>query len=436
MIALFYEVRGTGMLTDAYGNSLNTNSVAARDAYDLGVRKFLGAETGVAAAFEWAIEADEGFALAHIGLAREMQLRSLPDQVKSSLVRARDLTDGLDARERSHIHVAGLLLEGKSAAARTAVYEHVEAWPADVMVAQMCTSVFGLIGFSGLPGREAEQLAYTMRLEPHYGDNWWYRAQLAFAQLEVGQFSAAETNIEAALANNPDSAHSAHIRAHLYYENLQDAEGLRYLSDWWQSYSPEGTLHNHVSWHVGLWALEAGDIDRMWQVLDSQIAPGVSQGPPLNVLTDAAALLFRAELIGVAVPTVRWRKISDYALARFPKTGLAFADVHAAIAHARGGNSEALEAIIVNARGPAGDLTRTIATGFKAMEDGDWAEAAEYFEDAVRDHARVGGSKAQRDLIDFSLAACLARDGRQQEARTVLKITRPRALDKQLVAGL
>ena len=424
------------MLTDAYGNLLSTQSVEARDAYDLGVRRFLGAEPGVAAAFYTALDADDGFALAHIGVAREMQMRGRSDQTKASLNCARELTGGLSARERSHVNASGLLLEGKSAAARAAVYEHVEEWPADVMVAQMCTSVFGLIGLSGLPGREAEQLAYTMRLEPHYGENWWYRAQLAFAQLEVGQLAPAEENVEAALAANPDSAHSAHIRSHIYYENLQDEDGLRYISDWWKNYDQEATFYNHLSWHVGLWSLETGDIDRMWQILDCDIAPEASHGPPLNVMTDTAALLFRAELMGVDVPVERWRKISEYALARFPKPGLAFADVHAAIAHARSANRNALDTIIENASGPAGDLTRIIATGYREMEDKNWSRAAEFFEDAIRDHARIGGSNAQRDLIDFSLAACLVRDGRRQEARTVLRITRPRALANELVTGL
>lgn len=424
------------MLTDAYGNMLGTRSSRACAAYDLGVHRFLGAEPGVADAFEAAIDADEGLALAHIGVAREMQLRGRPDRAKASLGRARRLAEGLSARERSHIHASGLLLEGKSAAARAAVFDHVREWPKDVMVAQMCTSVFGLIGFSGLPGREAEQLAYVMGLAPHYGDDWWCRAQMAFAQLEVGQLAAAETNVEAALAANPDSAHSAHVRAHLYYEKQEDEAGLSYLSDWWANYDPKGTLHNHISWHVGLWSLEAGDLDRMWQILDADIAPGVSQGPPLNVLTDAAALLFRAELAGVNVPDARWKAISAYALAEFPKPGLAFADVHAAIAHARSGNSDALDAIIEQARGPAGDLTRTIATGYKAMEDRNWARAADCFAEAMRDHARIGGSNAQRDLVDFSLAACLVHDGRRQEARTVLSITRPRALARELVAGL
>ena len=33
-----------------------------------------------------------------------------------------------------------------------------------MLIAQMCTSVFGLIGFSGLPGREAEQLSFISNL--------------------------------------------------------------------------------------------------------------------------------------------------------------------------------------------------------------------------------------------------------------------------------
>ncbi len=178
------------------------------------------------------------------------------------------------------------------------------------MIAQMCTSVFGLIGFSGLPGREAEQLAFNRRLAPHYGDNWWCLAQLAFAQLEVGQLDEAEANIEAALKANPDSAHSAHIRAHLYYEERQDQEGLRYLAQWWKNYSPEGMLHNHVSWHIGLWSLESGDLDQMWQVLDNDISLENSNGPPLNGLSDMAALLYRAELSGVDVPVERWQNLS------------------------------------------------------------------------------------------------------------------------------
>ena len=424
------------MLDDAFGNPVGTLSVEARDAYDLGVRRFLGAELGVSDAFKIAINADEGFALAYIGLARNMQLLSQPDGVKANLTTARNLAQGLSARERSHIEVSALLLEGNAPAARAAVYEHVKEWPTDVMIAQMCTSVFGLIGFSGLPGREAEQLAFITTLMPHYGNNWWYRTQLAFAQLEVGQLDAAGVNIDVAMNANPRSAHTAHIRAHLYYENMEDKEGLSYLSNWCKTYDPSATLYNHIYWHIGLWSLETGDIDRMWQVLDINISPEKSQGPPLNVLTDAASLLFRAELAGLKVPVERWNKLSVYALSKFPNPGLGFADLHAAISHSRSGNRNALDVIIDSDNGAVSDLTKTLATGYREMEDGNWAMAAKQFCHAMRDHARIGGSKAQRDLIDYSLASCLVRDGRQQEARTLLSITRPHAVTKEIVAGL
>ncbi len=57
-----------------------------------------------------------------------------------------------------------LILSGAAQKARAAVYKHVSEWPKDAMIAQMNTSVFGLIGFSGKVGREADLLEYTEKL--------------------------------------------------------------------------------------------------------------------------------------------------------------------------------------------------------------------------------------------------------------------------------
>ena len=60
---------------------------------------------------------------------------------------------------RNHIfRVVNLFFQGKAQKARAAVYKHVSEWPRDAMIAQMNTSVFGLIGFSGKVGREADLL--------------------------------------------------------------------------------------------------------------------------------------------------------------------------------------------------------------------------------------------------------------------------------------
>ena len=144
--------------------------------------------------------------------------------------------------------------------------------PRDVMIAQTCMGVFGMIGFSGRRGREAEQLAFTSTLLPHLGEDWWYQSQHAFALLEVGRTAEAEPFIEKSLAAAPRSGNGAHIRAHLYYENGEAEAGFRYIDEWRKGYSKHGLLHCHVSWHIALWAMELGDTARMWDVIDADIA--------------------------------------------------------------------------------------------------------------------------------------------------------------------
>ncbi len=41
-------------------------------------------------------------------------------------------------------------------------------------------------------------------------------------------------------------------------------------------------------------------------------------------------------------------------------------------------------------------------------------------------HERLGGSRAQRDLIELALVDCLSRQGKSDEAKRLLPIRRPR----------
>ena len=62
------------MLKDRYGNDISTSSAAARDAYLAGVDSLMSATPGMDAHFQKSVEADDGFALGHISLARSKQL--------------------------------------------------------------------------------------------------------------------------------------------------------------------------------------------------------------------------------------------------------------------------------------------------------------------------------------------------------------------------
>lgn len=426
------------MQTDRYGNALSTSSAAARDAYVEGVDLVLSGNYGAEHAFQRAVEADEGFALGYAGLARANQVMARGTEARNAMSKAEALAaaNGISSREQGHVAAMSLLIAGNGAGALKAMRANAVDHPRDALVVQPCTSVFGLIGFSGLAGREAEQLAFLKSLAPHYGDDWWFNTAHAFAQCEVGQVAQSIETIERSLAGNPRSAHGAHVRAHIYYENGETDAGYKYISGWRETYDERSPLMCHISWHVALWAMERGETERAWELIDGHVRPANASGPPLNILTDAASFLMRSELVGKPRREDLWEEVSAYAQKIFPNPGIAFADVHAALAHAVSGKSEALEKVIKDAKGPAGDLVSKLAEAFRAFAKQSWTEAIELLTPTLSDHERIGGSRAQRDLLEFMYLGALLRLDRMDEAKRLLVMRRPLKADAHPVAGL
>ncbi len=251
----------------------------------------------------------------------------------------------------------------------------------------------------------------------------------------MGQFDRAEKSIAKSLAANPRNAHGAHFRSHLFYETGQTDSGYAFITDWQSTYEKEGQMHCHIAWHIALWALAREDVDERWRVMDNDIDPRGAWGPPSNVMVDLAAVLYRAELAGIGVPQARWQVVCGYAAKHFPNPGLGFADAHAALAYAMAGRSETLDRIITQAKGPVADLVRSLAKAFGAIADQNWTRANDLLTLALCDHARLGGSRAQRDLIEYASVGVLLRLGRHDEARRQIAMHRPKAAICNTVAG-
>ncbi|SDE32542.1 tetratricopeptide repeat protein [Ruegeria marina] len=412
-------------LRDAYGNPLSTGSTTAVDHYDQAVRLFLAGQFGAVSEFENAVAADPGFSLGHAGLARARMMSGDMPGVRAAIATALELAPHADTREQQHIEAMNLLLGGQPRAARQVVLAHVRDYPRDAMAAQLCTNIFGLIGFSGEVGREAELLAYTSALLPHYGEDWWMMSMHALSLCETGQVDASLRLMEKSLALNPDNANGSHFKAHALYEAGDMAAGRTYLADWMRGYDDRAVLHGHLSWHQALWALHDGDEAEMWALVDRSIGPGAAKGLPINVLTDTAAILYRAELAGVAVDPMRWTAISDYAARFFPETGQSFADMHAALAHAMAGQGDRVVHIAETATGFAGDMVRPVARAWAAIARQDWAGALADLVQVLATNERLGGSRAQRDLLELAYVNVLVRLGLTEEARRNLKARRP-----------
>lgn len=394
---------------------LSVASPQARDAYVEGLGLLLTAKPGPERAFQRAIAADPRFALAHAGEARSLFLMAKVAEAKAAALMARELAKNLPQREKNNVEVAILPIEGGAAKAYALARDHLKLYPRDAMVLAPCTGVFGLIGFSGRKGREQELRELMEGLAPHYGEEPWFLVQLAFSQVETADTEIARKTIERAMALDPKSAHGAHVKAHVHYEAGEKEQGLKFLQQWLPGYAKEGLLHCHLNWHIALWQLELGDYAAAKRTYLNGVHPGAAWGPPINVLTDAAAFLWRAELAGQQREHGLWREVGAYGSKNFPAAGLAFADVHRALAYAASADQPALENLLRElhdrreaGRLLAGPIVPHLAEAFDAFARKDFDKAIALIEPHVAEHERIGGSRAQRRLIALTLAAARA----------------------------
>lgn len=168
-----------------------------------------------------------------------------------------------------------------------------------------------------------------------------------------------------------------------------------------------------------------GDPGRALEIFYADIRPGGAEGPPLLELADSAALLWRMELAGCSRENQAWPALRSYALEKFPRAGVTFADVHNAVIFAVTGDHESSARLATELRAGIGtqwaaDVAEPIARGFEAFACDDWSGAIDAMSPVIGQLVRVGGSRAQRDLVENTLFAAYLRAGRNEEAKALL----------------
>jgi tetratricopeptide (TPR) repeat protein len=420
------------MLTDRYGLTLSTASLDARDAYVQGCEAKLTMYPGAIEAFDRAIAADPGFALAHAGKAHALLERGDAAAARASMAAANSLTAGLPAREASHIAFFDLLVAGDAEAALSAMRPHLNAWPRDALVLGTTAFTNGLIGSSGRAGQKQMLLDLLEGLAPSYGDDWWFTAHHGMALSENGQRDAARPKIERSLVQNPKNPWAAHARAHLCYEEGDANAACAFLAFWLTTYPRNGPLYSHLHWHLALGHLEAGDAAAAYRLFRGAFSPDVHSGPPRGKVTDPVSFLWRWELAGHPRDAEAWRIMHDFTNSAFPNAGVAFSDIHIALAQVVAGNDSALEArarqikeLARKGRYPSGPLVPAVSHAFAAFERRDFAAAIDALEPIHGELERIGGSRAQLDLVEFTLFKAYLSADRLEDARRMLSVRRP-----------
>ncbi len=422
------------MLTDRYDLGLSIASAAARDAYVQATDRALTFYPGAIEAYDRALAADPGFALAQAGKAQVLLRQGDVAAARTALAAAKDAAGDLSEREASHIGFFDLVLAGRTDAAIAVLYTHLARWPRDALIVSSAANPNGLLASAGRIGQKRQIAVLMDSLAPHYGDDYWFLSYHAMALSEDGQLAPARATIERSVALNPNNAHGAHSFAHVCYESGDPDAARAFLSSWFTTYPRDGFFYGHLSWHLSLFEIQAGNWEQALWLYQDAIAIDRHSGGPQQKMSDGAAFLWRSELAGHPRDTASWRRLYDYANSALPRPGSGLADLHVILAQAvmsddagLDARSRQMEEFARDGRYPSGSYLPTLARGFAAFERGDFPGAIEAFAPLVGQNERIGGSRAQHDLIEFTLLKAYLNANRLDEARHLLSVRRPGA---------
>jgi tetratricopeptide (TPR) repeat protein len=413
------------MFNDRYGLPFSTTSQTAAEAFTEGIDLMLSNNPDPVERFQAAIDADDGFALAHLALGMQLQLRMDGPGSKVELDRARDLVDGTSEREQSMINAVarpGFVGRGGPLEALPLLEEHLDRFPRDFVIANRYTQT---LFFSGLPEARGRALGQLEELEPVLADDWAFLGGYSFLLEEHGRYDEAERHVTRSMELYPRNAIGAHVVSHVNYENNRHPGGSQWLSTWLQDYERRAGLHCHLSWHLALFELSQGHYARAMQIYDEDIAP--ANGTPIK-LADMASFLWRLQLYDCATGDIDWEAISPLAAPAADSPAATFFAAHAAFWAASRNDDATIAAMVDKLRDlgqkghPVADsVVRPLVLGIAAFAHGDYDEAVRQIEPIARDIERIGGSHAQREVFEDTLLGAYLRGGHYDKAETMLR---------------
>ena len=430
---------------DRYGLALSTNSSDAAAAYRNGVDLMLSAWPGAAEAFDRAIAADGEFALARVARARMHTIYQQSEAARKQAARARDAVARRGTeREKGHVETLALAAGGNLPAALASALKHLESFPRDAVVLSLPLGAFGLFAFSGMADHDQARQDLCERYASHYGQDWWFLTNYGWSMTENGQVAKGRAMTERGFDKRRANAHGAHALLHAMFEDGSVDDADRLVTQWIGGYDRTGLLYGHIFWHQALGALEVGDTAKALSIYTNVLSPPLNPAPPLNVMSDCAALLWRLLAYGHAVPAQLWRDAESYATTHFPRASLPFVEMHMALLAAATHNTTALderlsaiEQRLADGKLPAGPVVPAICRALRAFADENFSASVRELEGVLADVVRIGGSHAQREIIEDTFIVALIRSGELPRARKMLDLRlhrRPSARDSRWLA--
>ena len=417
----------TTTFADRWGVPAQAGNGAAVLLLDQAVEDLVALSGDPAGGAEAAVAADSELALARVYRAYLSLYTTTAEGAAeaSALVKpleAEAAAGRLASREGHHLAAARAWAGGDWQAAARALERALVENPRDLLALKVAQDLYFFLG-NRLELRDVA--ARVLPAWPESDPAWGYvQAIWDFGLEENGDYRSAETAARNALARNPKDVWGVHALAHVFEMEGRHEPGLSFLSssspDWEGSFF---AVHNW--WHLGLYLLELGRVGDALALYHERVR--AARSAEWLDIVDAAALLWRLSLYGadVTVPaTVLAADISD--LVDVPV--YLFNDWHAVMSFGLAGD-HARNARVIAANGRLTAPTNRRAArraglrlleAFAAFAAGEPGTTVDLLTDIRPEAPAVGGSHAQRDVIDLTLIAAAARSGQAGLARALV----------------
>lgn len=251
---------------------------------------------------------------------------------------------------------------------------------------------------------------------------------------EVGEYRRAEDLGKRGVRLEPDDLWSVHSVAHVMEAEGRLDDGIAWMrrpDSYWEGRSP---MRHHLWWHEAVFLYEAADYDRLLAYYDDRLLP--TGKPGYLEMSNSASLLFRLEAAGVSCGE-RWNSLVESCAHLAEDRALTFSDVHMLVALGMAERGSALERLAMDLSDYAGRdgsfdqeaafrISLPVAKAMRGRLAGNFNTATEALLGARMDFAYMGGSIAQRDMLDILLLDSARRAGRTRLARRLLNEYRDR----------
>ena len=438
------------MLNDIHGLPVSTASAQAASDFDRSLRGYLMYRADTPEHLARCIAADPEFALAHCTKGYFVMLTYKQANVPvaaAAAQTARLLAADATPRERQHVAALEAWIAG-DLERMLALWEDILAdHPTDVLAFRMAHFNYLWLGRPQAMRSSVERLSANW--SPDLAGYGTLLACHAFACEECGDYANGGAGGARVRGHRPGQP-LGHPRGGPCVGDAGPARGRHRLSRRaGATLDRRQQLAHHLWWHRALFHLERCEFDAVLELYDKRfrnLTSALTQAQPdLYIdIQNAASMLFRLEQQGVDVGG-RWIEIADKAEQRIGDCLSAFTLPHWVMALAAVGRDTAAQKMIAAMRefgrsaqalAPiVGHIAVPVAQAICAHRRGDFSRVVDLMKPIHGDMVGLGGSHAQREVLEQLYLDAALKAGRIDEARQILEhaaAQRPLPLTKRV----